>query len=321
MRPGRLRLPAVILAFALGGAAPAAAWHDEGHYYIARAAVDALPEDVPAFFREGRDAIAHGSLDPDARQIRSLPQLRDAEKPEHFLDSELLQGRPWPETRYAYLRLCVELGIDPGVVGTLPYAIAERAQQLAAAFAEHRRWPENPHIRAKCLVIAGELSHFTGDLHQPLHTTLHYDGHVTMPGTLPRPTPPGGGRGIHARVDALPTKVPFAEIFPEPVAAPEPPGADGLMAYIAAEFAASHAHLDAVYDAAHAVPPVRTLDLPDERVRAMTIERTRAGARFTAGVFLYAWRVSESVALPSWLDRATFDDAFDPSRVPPQPAP
>ena len=59
---------------------------------------------------------------------------------------------------------------------TLPYSIAEWTQRLTIAFAEHRNDPENPHVRAKCLVFAGILSHYAADLHMPLHTSIHWDG-------------------------------------------------------------------------------------------------------------------------------------------------
>ena len=85
------------------------AWHDEGHYYSAMAAVEALPDDVPAFFRDGAAVVAHGSIDPDVAKHRAAPQLRETEEPEHYLDLELLQGRPLPQTRNEYRALCAEM--------------------------------------------------------------------------------------------------------------------------------------------------------------------------------------------------------------------
>lgn len=298
---------------------PAHAWHDEGHVYIARAAVAALPDDVPAFFRQSAEAVAHGSLDPDVIRSRALPQVRAANDPEHYLDLEYLQGREWPEDRYAYIKLCHELGLEPSTVGTLPYAIAELAQRLTMAFAEHRRYPDNEHIRRKCLVIAGELSHYTADLHMPLHTTWHFNGIVPLDEAgMPIADAPKEHEGIHAQVDALPTKLPYNAIFAEPLSEPE--AQDELMPWIKAELLKSHALVDRTYELAEKLPAMEVLEIEDDEVRAFTRDRARAGASFTAGIFLTAWRHSAEIQTPHWLDRAIFDEDFDPGVVPPQPA-
>src|SRR5581483_6890740 len=98
----------------------------------------------------------------------------DAEGPEHYLDSELLKDRPLPPTRYRFIALCAELNLDPSKVGLVPYAIAEGTERLAIAFAEHRKWPQNPYIQQKALVYAGRLAHYSCDLCMPLHTTIDH---------------------------------------------------------------------------------------------------------------------------------------------------
>lgn len=313
------RVGVVLVACSLPGVARA--WHDEGHVYAARAAVEALPESVPAFFREGRDTVAHCSLDPDVIRSRQLPQLRATDAPEHFIDSEYLEGIELPDNRFDYYKACYDAGLDPGKVGMLPYAIADWAQRLTMAFAEHRRWPDNPHIRMKCLVIAGTLSHYTADLHMPLHTTAHFDGKVPIERTLegkvimarnPRTQ-------IHEKVDALPTKVPYAEVFAEPVSPEERDGP--LWPMVLEELKRSHAHVDRVYELEPKIPAMADLSLTDDEVRAFTIDRQRAAATFTATIFLKAWRDSETLKVPEWLDRSVFDETFDPTKVPPQPAP
>lgn len=323
-----MRKPAhasLILAAVLAASAPALAWHDEGHVYAARAAVEALPDDVPAFFREGRDTIAHGSLDPDVVRSKALPQLRDADAPEHYLDLELLRGRPLPPTRSEFIALCHELGVPPDKAGTLPYAIAERAQWLTMAFAEHRRHPDNPHIRMKCLVLAGILSHYTADLHMPLHTTVHFNGRVEGwdPAAVDRGEAPAVPKTpftkVHEKVDALPTKVPFAELFAEPLA--EPRVAEAIFPFTVEELKRSHALVDRVYELEPRVPAMAEMAIDDPEVRAFTKERIRASAEFTRDVILSAWRSSATLEPPDWLDRRVFDESFDPTKVPPQPAP
>jgi hypothetical protein len=77
----RALLLAPLLAIALTAASAARAWHDEGHAYAAIAAVEALPDDVPAFFRDAAHHVAQGSIDPDVFKHRPLAQLDRAEAP------------------------------------------------------------------------------------------------------------------------------------------------------------------------------------------------------------------------------------------------
>lgn len=317
-----------LLAAVLLIGSPVRAWHDEGHHYAAVAAVEALAvegdEALPAFLREGMATIAHCALDPDVHGERSIAIARDAEAPNHYLDLEMLRGRPLPPTRHGFIRLCEELDIEPDKAGYLPWAIEEWTQKLAAALAEHRRWPDNPHIRAKALVYAGHLAHYAADLHMPLHTSVHFDGRATLQadGTWS----PSPRTGIHARVDALPTKLPFNAIFSEPLTLPEDrPELGKLAAYIEAELRASHALVDQTYALEPALPPVEAPTIDDPALRAFTIDRMRASATMVATLIDYAWRLSgllhdKGSIPPFWLDRGTFDGGLDRDAVPPQPA-
>lgn len=307
-------------------AAPARAWHDEGHHYIALAAVRALPADLPEYFRgeQGQAAIAHAALDPDLHAEGCIAISRDANAPEHYIDLEYLGDRSLPATRHQFIVLCHELKLDPGKVGYLPYAIEEWTQRLAMAFAEHRRWPDNPHIHAKTRVYAGLLAHYSADLTMPLHTSVHFNGRVTQqPDGTWSPTPKSG---IHARIDALPTKLPYRAIFGEgwdPALQLPPPG-ENLTALIRGELRASHALVDRAYELEDRYPDLDVLELADEDVRAFTIDRCRAGAIFTARLYMQAWQLSgllqeKKVAPPFWLDRETFDTRLDLDTIPPQP--
>jgi hypothetical protein len=170
--------------------------------------------------------------------------------------------------------------------------VVEGSEQLAVCFAEHRRWPDDPSIHAKCLVYAGLLAHYAADLEQPLHTTIHHDGWA-----LPTGDPPF--TGIHRRIDALFERARFdraravAGIAPEPI--------DDLWQAVRRELAASHALLDATYalEPALATPE----GLGDRRVVAFACERYGATARFLASLFAWAWRRSGEVELPFWLER------------------
>lgn len=287
------------------------AWHDEGHVYTVHAAVEALPDSVPAFFRGAGEAMAHGSIDPDGFKHRKLPQLDAAEYPEHFFDLELLEGREVPASRYEFLAMCRDLGVEPQKVGMLPYAIAEWHQRLVWSFAEHRARPENEHVKRKAIVYAGLLAHYAADLEMPLHCSIHWDGRANADLSSPR-------TGIHMRVDALPTKIPFGRMFDEPLEAPA--AIDGEpFALIVRKIKASNGRVDAVYAMEAEIPAMDEMKVESETVRAFTRDRMRAAARLIGTLYFDAWERSADVELHDWLDRDTFDDGFDRSEVPVQP--
>jgi hypothetical protein len=276
------------------GAAPSGAWWPEGHSIVAEGAVRTLPAEVPAFFREGHALIAHCAQDPDVAKNRDTPNLRDAEEPEHYVDVELLQGRPFPKTRSEYLKLCAEMKLDPKKVGLLPYSVSEWTERLAVGFAEHRKWPENSSIRAKCLVYAGFLAHYAGDLCMPLHVTVHHNGRAMPDGTSPQ-------TGIHARVDALIEK---AGLKPEELAREQTAeAAADLFGFVLKEIAASGALVDRVYALEPKLPSENGPWTAEPEVEAFTRERARASARFLGSLYLTAWKRSESIRLPAWLKR------------------
>jgi hypothetical protein len=280
------------------------AWHTQGHRIATEAAVEALPASMPRFFRDGAQTVAHNSIDPDLFKARDFPELRAAEFPEHYLDSELLEGRPLPPTRYDFIQMVTWLGSEPGgerrnfgpyQTGFLPYAIVEGAQRLTMVFAEHRRWPHNPDIQAKALLHAGLLAHYAEDLCQPLHTTIHYDGRANPDGSSPH-------TGFHHRVDVLFEWSGFdraaaidglkLEVF------------DDLMAAVSRQFDASHTLVEDVYEFEPLLPAREDQKSPlPPAVRAFTTKRYREAVYFTASLFLTAWERSADVELPDWLIR------------------
>jgi hypothetical protein len=262
-----------------------------GHHLATRAAVAALPDDVPGFFRVAGPAIANGSMDPDVFKLEQLPQLRNAEYPEHYFDMELLEGRTPPPLRYQFIDLCAKEGLAPSKVGLLPYAVAEWTQRLTVAFAEYRHWPENARLRHKCIVYAGILAHYAEDATQPLHVTIDFDGRVLEGGKSPR-------SGIHAKVDALIQKL---EVAPVEVAARVRPEAFGdLWGAVLAQLGRSHSLVDRTYGLEEVLPG-RQEALPDNpKVVEFARERLEAAAWFAASLYLTAWRDAERVSLPEW---------------------
>lgn len=282
----------VVLVGVLLNVRPAHGWHARDHIMVATSAVKALPDSVPAFFREGASIVASISVDPDLIKSRALPQITSAERPEHYLDVELLRGTPLPATRYEYLALCATMGLDPAKVGTLPYALAEWAQRLTMAMAEHRRWPDDPAVRIKCLVYAGILAHYAGDACQPLHLTVDFDGRTLPDGRSPR-------SGIHDKVDGL-----FATLGLD-----APAAAAGLALQpvpdvwkaVLAQMDESRGRIDQVYALEAKLPANGTpAPQPDAQVVALATERLRASVAFTARLYLAAWEQSATLSLPNW---------------------
>ncbi|MDH3255773.1 MAG: hypothetical protein OEM62_12320, partial [Acidobacteriota bacterium] len=186
--PSVARLAGLVLVVALMPVtvAPSHAWSADGHRLVARLATASTPADLPDFFRGGSERVAAFSIEPDVLRLRDTPHLRAREYPEHYLDSELLDGAVLPDSRSVFLELLQRKSLAPTAVGMLPYAIVEATEHLAIAFAEHRARPDDVDIRTKALYLAGVLSHYSADLSQPLHTTIHHNGRARPDMSSPR---------------------------------------------------------------------------------------------------------------------------------------
>ena len=270
-------------------AVPAQAWWGDGHGILTEGAVLALPEEMPAFFRQGGNIASHVVFDPDLFKNRGVSVLRHAEEGEHYFDLEYLEERAIPPKRFDFIALCQELDLDPTKVGMAPYAIAEGTGRLAVAFAEHRKWPENEAIQQKCLVYAGMLAHYAEDICQPLHATRYFDGKKQEDGTVI-------GKGIHEKVDSSVERLGFA---PEDLAAGQDVAAfDSLMKAVTDQIKKSNWRVEEVYALwGH------WEDENDARVRALTLDLARTSVRFTASLYLTAWQQSAEIRLPRWLER------------------
>lgn len=190
---------------------PSHAWNATGHRIITYLALDGLPAEAPSWLREAavRDRIAHQSNLPDRWRGTSSNILHHENKPDHYLDVELLDQfgltlETVPPLRYEYLRaLAVAKHVHPEQVepydaskdpdrtkewpGMGLHAVAEHYAKLQMAFKEVRmlehfgdakQAPLLEQARANAIYHMGVLSHFVGDFAQPLHTTKHFNGWV-----------------------------------------------------------------------------------------------------------------------------------------------
>jgi hypothetical protein len=274
------------------------AWWAQSHGVLTKAAVMASPAELPPFFRDGAELAGHLALDPDVDKNKGTPGLRAAEGPEHFIDWELLQGKPLPEGRYDCIALCCRLGVRPEKVGLLPYALTEGVERLAVAFAESRKWPTNRNIQEKCLMYAGRLGHYAEDACQPLHVSIHYDGRALADGASPK-------SGIHEKVDGL---IENLKLTPAELAGGQKVVAlDSLMRGVLAEIAASRLLVDSVYALEKDLAALAAKAPPSAALKRFTDGRGREAVRFTAALYLTAWKLSEGIVLEDWLDRPKYD--------------
>ncbi|MCC6579381.1 MAG: hypothetical protein IT440_03005 [Phycisphaeraceae bacterium] len=267
------------------GTSPCIAWLSDGHVKATKEAMTWLEDKgLPKFFMDHGDDIAREATLPDLWSERMMPELRDGERANHYIDLELLQDRPLPPTRHQFIALCAEMKLNPVDAGYLPYAVTEQTQKLAMTMAEHRKWPDDKAIQQRILSEAAHLAHYAQDLAQPLHVTVHHDG-WEQPGS-----------GIHFRMDSL-----FQRMT---VRAGEPNASAWDKLDVAAVMQcvnSSHALVKRVYELQVDLPPREGDWMPNAAIQKLADDRFRAAVKQTADLILTAWKMSEKIKLPAWL--------------------
>lgn len=193
------------------GVAPALGWGAHGHRLIAFLALDGLPASAPEWLREPqtRKRIADQSNEADRWRGWNVAALGHVNKPDHYLDIELLDQfgltlETVPPLRNEYLRALIiakhthpervdpyDAADDPDRSkewpGFILHAIAEHYAKLQSSFNQVRileqiddpqRAFQLHQARENAIYHMGMLSHFVGDMCQPLHTTKHFNGWV-----------------------------------------------------------------------------------------------------------------------------------------------
>lgn len=189
--------------------APASApWGGVGHEMAAQAAVETLPEGMPAFFLEAKDQLAWLNPEPDRWRDRRYREMDEAWRYDHYID---LENIPDPlileesTDRWDFFQRLLEAGVEnPKVaVGFAPFAALELYQRLESSFARWRS-EENPEVRRwlqeRIVNDAGILGHFVTDLSQPHHTTIHFNGWDEA--QAPNPEGYTTDTGVHARFES-----------------------------------------------------------------------------------------------------------------------
>ncbi len=196
-----------LLAFCGFELSTAWAWDYEGHRTINQLALVSLPTNFPGFVQPATERIAFLAGEPDRwRNVQDLP-LRHCNGPDHYIDAEELatyglKPELLPVFRYDFVaQLALIRKANPqkfpepeaarnedhtrGLVGVLPWAIAENYSKLKSgfsclkAFQEDGGTPEEiANAQADIIYVMGVMGHYVGDAAQPLHTTIHHHGWV-----------------------------------------------------------------------------------------------------------------------------------------------
>ncbi|MDO8411822.1 MAG: S1/P1 Nuclease [Phenylobacterium sp.] len=195
-------LPLVLAALAVMAPAHALAWGGHGHRIIGVAAMEALPDEVPAFLRDPTGISEIGELSREPDRSKGAGKIHDSNRdPAHFVDIDdagLVMGgpkfeTPLPPTRADYEKQLQAAGTDSWKAGYLQYSIVDQYQQLTLDFAYwrvlvaaearetdpgRRAWYAADRALREGLLktTIGALSHYVADGAQPLHTTVHYNG-------------------------------------------------------------------------------------------------------------------------------------------------
>jgi hypothetical protein len=196
------------LLFLLAGIESSFGWDYEGHRLVNQLALSCLPTNFPAFVRtpEAAERIAFLSGEPDRwRNIQDLP-LKHSNGPDHYIDLEELnlyglKPESLPVFRYDFVaELARYRALHPdkapaleganqdhtrGLIGLLPWAIAENYSKLKSGFSYLKAYEEHggteaeiENAQANIVYIMGAMGHYVGDASQPLHTTIHHHGWV-----------------------------------------------------------------------------------------------------------------------------------------------
>ena len=313
--PRRLRASTAVLAAALVGLLlaprPLDAWGEYGHRLIAGAAVDALPPQMPAFFRDARARLVALNPEPDRFRDRAErerdPALSGVSTPDHYIDLELIPaarraGVLAAPDRYAFADSLRVVGASVAQVGVVPFTMLELAQRLRLSF---RRWraatdPDARHLlEQRILDDAGLLGHFAADAANPAHTTVHHNGWV---GENPRGY--ATDRRFHARfesrfVQARVTPAMVAEAMRRP-ALRRPRAHADLRATVVAHVLASHALVDSLYAL-------------DRRLAFDSANASAPHARFAADRLAAGAAVLRDLWWSAWIGSASEPSAMAPA--------
>lgn len=296
----------VIVFVAAVAALSARAWGTNGHDMQARAAVAALPAEMPDFLRAAGEELSFLVSEPDRWRTSEQPGLHETTGVNHTFKWEIAP-RPLPANRHLFLAQLVagkrpdQVAAAIRNVGTGPYGIQEWGEMLTGAF---RRWRDMPETTAaekarkrmherSILFMAGVVGHWVTDLSQPMHTSIH-----TSAWHPSAPNPRGyASKGLHARFE---TTYVDRVVQPADVAAriTAPPRVLGDWLREAGTYiAANNAHVEQIYRWDQEAAFGESNE--PEAAKPFTIARLGEGATMLRDLWYTAW-VRSRAPLPKY---------------------
>ena len=300
-RPVHVLVTSAALVLAVLILAPAVhAWWENGHFYTGRAAAEALPAQMPAFFRQSVDRLSYLNYEPD-RWKNSAERATDqalygGTSPEHYINLEKVPPGLLKLTNvFDFLAAVGKREPNGSQVGTLPYRTLELFQSLRVSF---RLWREAPDagtrawIEQRIIDDAGILGHYVADGSNPLHTTVHHNGWVS------RNNPRGftTDNTLHGRFegkfvdghikieDVRPRVVQQAKVIAQP--------REAIVQFINS----SYALVDDVYRLEQREKFSETTKSPEHK--AFVVDRIAVGATFLRDLWWTAYITSDQPAPP-----------------------
>lgn len=198
-----MRIKSVLAAVAMTAMTATAvwAWGDMGHRLIGEAAIEALPNTLPAFLRTKAAATDIGEYAREPDRWRGAGKVHGVERDAaHFIDlyddGMTFAGVDLdhlPGTKSDYEAAVRAKGLEPSKAGYLPYALVDSWQQVTKDFAywrvvsylesretnsEKKAWYRADRLRREQLILRdiGVMAHYVGDATQPMHLSVHYNG-------------------------------------------------------------------------------------------------------------------------------------------------
>jgi hypothetical protein len=260
------------------------AWGESGHRMIGLAAAQALPADMPPFFRRAAAQLSYLNPEPDRwrdRRERDLdPALDGASAPDHFIDLELipadrLAGALAAPNRFAYADTLRTLGLSAATVGLLPFRIIELAQRVRLEFRLGRAAGDDSTrrlIEARIINDAGILGHYVADGSNPMHASVQYNGW-----TGPNPNGYATDKRMHARFETIYVDAQMKIGDITPLIPPQPRVVTNIRAATIAYLHESNAQVERLYQIDKAAAFGAETAAPENK--HFTAARLAAGAR------------------------------------------
>lgn len=144
------------------------------HRTINQLAIYQLPKEMQPLFYKNMDYLVKHSVRPDERRNKD-----STEASKHFIDFEAFGEDASHKMPLNWNDAVRQYSLDSMLeYGYVPYWIIIMQDRLTNAFRQKNK--------DSILFYAADLSHYIGDAHVPLHTSINYDGQLT------------GQKGLHA---------------------------------------------------------------------------------------------------------------------------